>query len=212
MEIIKVNPKNPEPKLIEKAINILKKGGLVIYPTDTVYGLGCNPLNEDAVKRIYEVKERKDKPLPILVSSIEAAKTIAYVDAKAERVIKHFWPGPLTIILRAKPIIPTIVTLGTGKVGVRMPNHTIPLLLAKGIGGFIIGTSANISGHSAPRTAEEAINQLGNKNIDLIIDSGPTPGGTPSTVIDMTYQPPIVIRKGPIQIEEIMEVIRCRAP
>ncbi|RLG87129.1 MAG: hypothetical protein DRO15_05280, partial [Thermoprotei archaeon] len=104
MEIIKIDPKNPDQKLIEKAIRILRRGGLVIYPTDTVYGLGCDPLNENAVRRVYEVKERRDKPLPILVSDIKAAKNIAYVDSVAEKVMKHFWPGPLTIVLKAKPI------------------------------------------------------------------------------------------------------------
>jgi len=207
MEIIKIDPKNPDQKLIEKAIRILRRGGLVIYPTDTVYGLGCDPLNENAVRRVYEVKERRDKPLPILVSDIKAAKNIAYVDSVAEKVMKHFWPGPLTIVLKAKPILPTIVTLGSSKVGIRMPNHVIPILLAKGIGGIIIGTSANITGRLAPRTAQEAVNQLRSKGIDLVLDSGPTPGGIPSTVIDITHKPPTLIRKGPIDIEDVAKVI-----
>lgn len=207
VKIYRINPQNPDKRVIDEAIRVLATKGLVVYPTDTVYGLGANPLDPEAVEKVYEVKRRIGKPLPILVSSIQAVNKIAYVDKRALKLMEKFWPGPLTIVLKAKDILPEKVTLGTGKVGVRMPNYKVALMLAEGIGGLIIGTSANISGMPSPRTIDEVLEQLGNK-VDLILDAGPTKIGIPSTVIDLTEEKPRLIRKGPISYEEILTVIK----
>ena len=206
VKIYRIDPENPDKKVISEAIGILRNRGLVVYPTDTVYGLGANPLDAEAVRKVYWAKRRVGKPLPILVSSIDAVKRIAYVDEAALRLMERFWPGPLTIVLRAKDVIPKEVTLGTGKVGVRMPNHKVALMLAEGLNGLIIGTSANISGKPSPKTIEEVIEQLGDR-VDLILDAGPARMGIPSTVVDLTGNRLRIIREGPISYNELLSVV-----
>ncbi|RLG73958.1 MAG: threonylcarbamoyl-AMP synthase [Thermoprotei archaeon] len=206
VKIYRIDPENPDKKVISEAIGILRNRGLVVYPTDTVYGLGANPLDAEAVRKVYWAKRRVGKPLPILVSSIDAVKRIAYVDEAALRLMERFWPGPLTIVLRARDIIPKEVTLGTGKVGVRMPNHKVALMLAEGLNGLIIGTSANISGKPSPKTIEEVIEQLGDR-VDLILDAGPARMGIPSTVVDLTGNRLRIIREGPISYNELLSVV-----
>lgn len=206
VKVYRINPWNPDKRVIDEAVRVLAAKGLVVYPTDTVYGLGANPLDLAAVERVYKVKRRIGKPLPILVSSIQAVDRIAYIDRRALKLMEKFWPGPLTIVLRDKGVLPEKVTLGTGKVGVRMPNHRVALMLAEGIGGLIIGTSANVSGMPSPRTIDEVLKQLGDK-VDLVLDAGPVKIGIPSTVIDLTEEKPRLIRRGPISYEEIIAVI-----
>ena len=206
VKIYRIDPENPDKKVISEAIGILRNRGLVVYPTDTVYGLGANPLDAEAVRKVYWAKRRVGKPLPILVSSIDAVKRIAYVDEAALRLMERFWPGPLTIVLRARDIIPKEVTLGTGKVGVRMPNHKVALMLAEGLNGLIIGTSANISGKPSPKTIEEVIEQLGDR-VDLILDAGPARMGIPSTVVDLIGNRLRIIREGPISYNELLSVV-----
>ncbi len=206
VKIYRIDPENPDKKVISEAISILRNRGLVVYPTDTVYGLGANPLDAEAVRKVYWAKRRVGKPLPILVSSIDAVKRIAYVDEAALRLMERFWPGPLTIVLRAKDVIPKEVTLGTGKVGVRMPNHKVALMLAEGLNGLIIGTSANISGKPSPKTIEEVIEQLGDR-VDLILDAGPARIGIPSAVVDLTGNRLRIIREGPISYSELLSVV-----
>jgi len=206
VKIYRIDPENPDKKVISEAISILRNRGLVVYPTDTVYGLGANPLDAEAVRKVYWAKRRVGKPLPILVSSIDAVKRIAYVDEAALRLMERFWPGPLTIVLRAKDVIPKEVTLGTGKVGVRMPNHKVALMLAERLNGLIIGTSANISGKPSPKTIEEVIEQLGDR-VDLILDAGPARIGIPSAVVDLTGNRLRIIREGPISYSELLSVV-----
>jgi len=186
---------------------IVSRGGLVIYPTDTVYGLGCDPFNASAVRKIFEVKRRENKPLPVLARSLEDVKRIAYMNELAKRLAEIFWPGPLTLILRRRPTLPSEVTLGRNTVGVRIPNHEVALSLLEIVGGLFIGTSANISGAPSPRTANDAIAQL-NGSVDLVIDSGPSPIGVPSTCIDLTTKPPRIIRLGALSISRIRNILR----
>lgn len=207
VEIVYVDPLKPDRRVLERIGRLARQGALVVYPTDTVYGVGTNPLLEDAVKRLYRAKKRPlGKPVPVLASSIKHVERIAVLSEEARKLATRFWPGPLTIVVPAKPSLPPIVTGGSGKVGVRIPAHNIAKLLTEEAGGLIIGTSANISGRPPPRTAKEALRQLGN-SIDVIIDAGPAPGGKPSTVIDLTTTPPKIIRKGPIEKKELEEVL-----
>ena len=207
-EIIKVDPRAPLENVVERALFILKKGRLVIYPTDTVYGLGADPFNPEAVERVYKAKARRGKPLPILVSSIEAAEKLVFFTPKALKVVEELWPGALTLILEAKDIVLEELTLGTNKLGVRMPDSLLAQKLAEGLGGWIVGTSANRSGSPSPCTAEEAVRELG-RHVDLVLDGGLTPLRMPSTILDLTVDPPVILRVGPIEpsvLEDILGV------
>lgn len=187
------------------ASRIVKNGGLVIYPTDTVYGLGCNPLNTEAVKRVFEAKGgKREKPLPILASSIGHVERIAFLSEKARKIAEKFWPGSLTLVLPKKKTLPNIVTLNLDSVGVRVPQHETALQLISLSGGLLVGTSANRSGEKPPQTAREAAAQVGEK-VDMIIDGGPTALGVSSTVVDLTANTPKILREGPVDLKEILD-------
>jgi len=188
------------------ASRIVRRGGLVIYPTDTVYGLGCDPFNITAVKRIFRVKGEREKPLPILASSIDHVEKIASLSPKAEKIARRFWPGPLTLIVPKKPILPEVVTCSQNSVGVRVPNHAVALQLINLSKGLLVGTSANKTGKKPPQTADEAGRQLG-EEVDLVLDGGPTTIGVSSTLVDLTQKKPRILREGPISFKEISEVL-----
>jgi len=205
--VLRVDPDNPSRDVMERAAATAREGGLIVYPTDTVYGLGTNPLIASSVKRVYEVKERPlTKPLPVLVSSVEAAKRLVRVTPEAECLMRLMWPGALTIILPTRPGVPPELHAGTGKLGVRMPAHRVALLLIELSGGALIGTSANKHGRPSPHTAEEAIAQL-DGSIDVVVDAGPAPGGVPSTVIELIGASVRVVRPGPVSLEEVTRAL-----
>ena len=191
---------------ISEAIRVVKFGGLIVYPTDTVYGLGCDPFNTLAVKRLIDAKGQRKKPLPILASDIEHVKTVAKVTETAEKLARKFWPGPLTIVLKKKPQLPEIVTFGRDTVGVRVPNHPVALELLRQGNGLLIGTSANISGKKSAVTAEDAAKQLGDK-VDLILDGGRATLGKGSTVVNLADRRFRVERIGPISLKEIESIL-----
>jgi len=188
------------------ASRIVRSGGVVVYPTDTVYGLGCDPLNVRAVKRVFRVKGERGKPLPILASSIGHVEKIASLSPKAKKIARWFWPGPLTLIVPKKTILPEVVTCNLNSVGVRVPNHAVALRLINLSNGLLVGTSANKTGEKPPQTAHEAARQLG-EEVDVILDGGPTTLGAPSTVADMTTEKPRILREGPISFKEISEAL-----
>lgn len=192
---------------IDKAVKIVKEGGIIVYPTDTVYGLGCDPFNENAVKKLIKVKGERKKPLPILASSIKDVEKIAFITPLARKLISIFWPGPLTIVLKKKPVLPSIVTFGLDSVGVRVPRNSFTIELIKNCGGLLIGTSANISGATPCTSIEEVLKQL-NQKVDLMIDGGKTEIGIGSTVIDLTKKEIKILREGPISYEEIISAIK----
>jgi L-threonylcarbamoyladenylate synthase len=191
---------------ISEAIRVIKIGGLIVYPTDTVYGLGCDPFNRLAVKRLIDAKGERKKPLPILASDVEHVKVVAEVTEAAEKLARKFWPGPLTIVLKKKRLLPQMVTFGRYTVGVRVPNHSVALELLRRCDGLLIGTSANISGKKSTATAEEAANQLGGK-VDLILDGGRTRLRKGSTVINLADRRFRLERVGPISLREIKSVL-----
>ncbi|MEM0021023.1 MAG: L-threonylcarbamoyladenylate synthase [Fervidicoccaceae archaeon] len=203
MLFLKIDPARATLREIEQAGKILAKGGIAIYPTDTVYGLGCDVTNRNAVNRIYELKKREAKPLPILISSINVALRIAQTNDAMLKLSRKFWPGGLTI-----KIYPAINFLSQfldeeGKIAIRVPDHPIPRILADFIGGMIVGTSANISGREPPTTAESALKQIG--DVDVVIDSGPSKIGKPSTIIDVTGNEIKLVREGAIPFSRILE-------
>jgi len=198
MRVLKATAEN-----ILAASETVRRGGLIVYPTETVYGLGCDPLNVRAVERIFEVKGLRKKPLPVLASDIEQVEKIAYLSEKARQVAVRFWPGPLTLVLPKTAILPDTVTSNLDSVGVRVPMHNIAIQLIHLSNGLLIGTSANKTGEKPPRSAQEAANQIGDK-VDMILDGGPTTFGLSSTVVDLTSERPKILRKGPISIKEIL--------
>ncbi|MGD0352082.1 MAG: L-threonylcarbamoyladenylate synthase [Dehalococcoidia bacterium] len=194
---------------VDRAIEILKGGGIVVFPTDTVYGLGGDVFNIAAIERIYRVKQRsRNLPLPVLLAdSTQLADVVASVPEIARYLMRRFWPGGLTLVLPKKDTLPDIITAGSNKIAVRIPDHVVPLTLIRGLGVPIIGTSANISDKPSPVTAEEVEQQIGSQ-VDLIIDMGRCPGGLESTVVDVTGEIPVILRRGVISEEEIMRLYK----
>ncbi len=190
-----------------KAIEILRNGGLVAYPTDTVYGLGAHCLDAHAVLRVFEVKRRSlTAPLPLLVADLSMLRaTVADFPEVAAALVERFLPGPLTLVLPKAPTIPDIVTAGSKTVAIRIPDHPVPVGLAAGIGAPLVGTSANRSGRPSPTTAAEVFDQLG-ESVDLLVE-GVCRGGIESTVVDLSQGPPKIVRQGGVPAEAIEEVL-----
>lgn len=207
--VLKINQKKPEKDKIMKAAQILKMGGLVAFPTDTVYGLGADATNDRAVKKIFKIKKRPfAKALPILIAAKKDLNKYASGNSlKIKKIIDKFWPGPLTVVLHKKKIIPDIVTAGKKTVGIRVPAHPVALALIRALGRPLATTSANISKKSSPTTAHGAKKYLNNK-IDLILDGGKTKLGVESTVLDCTTSPPTLLRPGPIPPKEIKKILQ----
>lgn len=188
------------------AAYVVKKGGLICYPTDTVYGLGCDPLNASAIERAMRAKGERAKPTPILVKDLENARRLALVSASAEKLARNFWPGPLTLIVRSLDVLPGIL-VPDGRVGLRSPKHAICLELIGLCEGALVGTSANLTGKPPATTAEAAVKELGDR-VDLVIDGGRATLGVSSTVVDLTAPKLIILREGPIGRTEIMRCLR----
>lgn len=190
---------------VEIPAKILKNGGLVAFPTETVYGLGANAFNPEAVERIFKVKGRaQDNPLIVHVSSLNEMKKIAKVPEKFESAIQKLSPGPITFVLNKKKDIPEMVTAGLETVGLRIPAHPVAKALCKA-SGPIAAPSANLSGKPSPTDASAVIDDLYGK-IECIIDSGRTPFGLESTIIDLSSDIPVVLRPGPITLEELNNI------
>ena len=192
---------------VDEGISILKQGGIVAYPTDTVYGLGAGAELLRAVERVYQVKERpRHMPFPLLLARTSQIREIAdSVPPIAWLLARNFLPGALTLVLRRSNSVPDIITGGGATVAARIPAHPVPVALADGLGMPIVGTSANLSGKPSAPTAEEVSSQFGDK-IDLVIDGGRCPGGKESTIVDVTGEIPVILREGAISKEEIGRV------
>ncbi len=195
-----------DPDALAHAINILTTGGMVAFPTDTVYGLGALAFDEKAVSNLYDAKGRSlEKAVPVLIGDLEQLPRVAAaVNSLCQKLALRFWPGPLTIVVPRNPAIPDAVTpLPT--VGVRIPDFAPTLELLRLTGPLAV-TSANLSGQGSPSTARGVEAQLGGR-IPLILDGGVTPGGTPSTVVDCTGNKPVILREGPISLEQILNAL-----
>jgi len=197
---------------VEQGISILKQGGIVAFPTDTVYGLGACISIGYAVERVYRVKERpRSMALPLLLADASQIGEVAEpVPLIAWLLADKFLPGALTMVLHKSESVPDIITGGGTTVAVRIPAHPVPVALARGLGAPIVGTSANLSGKPSALTADEVYAQLGDK-VDLIIDGGRCPGGKESTIIDLTGETPVVLREGAILRKELEQVCQSIA-
>jgi L-threonylcarbamoyladenylate synthase len=189
-------------------VECLRSGGLVAFPTDTLYGLGAAVTSDEGVGRLFEAKRRPlDLPLPILLSG--AADVVRVAQDMPDLAIKlafHFWPGPLTLVLRRNPRFRSVALAGRDDLAVRVPDHPAPRSLMEALGEPITGTSANISGGPPPTTAQEVADQLG-ESVDIIIDGGRTPIGLESTVIDLVGETPRLLREGAITRAQIEAVV-----
>lgn len=206
--ILKINGEKPEHDKIILAADIIRRGGLVAFPTETVYGLGADALNPDAVRGIYLAKMRPlDNPIIVHVAGKEDVYKLAVnVPEFAETLIRRFWPGPLTLILKASNIVPRITTGGLDTVAIRMPKHKVALTLIEASGTPIAAPSANLAGRPSPTMAEHVIQDLYGR-IDVILDAGPTNIGVESTVLNMTHEPPQILRPGGVTYEELKKVL-----
>lgn len=188
---------------IARAASIVARGGLVVYPTDTVYGLGCNPMDETAVKMLFKAKGRESKPIPVLCASRKGAMGLVEMSSEAVSLAGRFWPGALTIVAPLRKQVPLQLHQGIGTLGVRVPNSPLCIELISACGGFLTGTSANLSGGPACRTAEEASRQLGG-SVDIILDGG-TLGGDESTVVRVIGPSVTILRQGPVRVTDAIE-------
>jgi L-threonylcarbamoyladenylate synthase len=206
--ILPVSPEALDAEIITQAADVLRRGGLVAFPTETVYGLGADALNLEAVKRVFDVKGRPpDNPLIVHVAGTKQLDDVVdEIPDKAKMLGEAFWPGPLTLVMKRTILVSDLVTAGLDTVAVRMPDHPVALALIRALGEGIVGPSANLSGKPSPTTAQHVYDDLRGR-IEVILDSGQTTIGMESTVVDVTVDPPVILRLGGLTRERIEEVI-----
>ncbi len=214
MEIIKVNlfdKRELDPEIIQKAVTIIQRGGSIVYPTDTVYGLGVDALKIDCIERLFRIKKRPEtKPVPVMITDIEMAKKLAFVDRKIERVLEAAWPGAITVVLEKRPIVPDILTAGKKTIGLRVPDCWFTQILMENLKQPITTTSANFSGGPPLISSAEVIKifEKAYPRPDLILEAGRLPASPPSTVLDLTGPQPKILRVGPVSKEELLKFLR----
>jgi len=208
-QVIKINPEIIQHPEIEAIVDVLRRGGVIAFPTDTFYGLGSDCFSPTAVKRIYNLKKRKEKkPLPVLISDLrDIAQITSGTPPFFNMLSKKLWPGPLTLVLKASSLVPKDLLGPSGTVGVRIPNVLWIREMVKMAGFPVTATSANISGNKEIEEAAEVMEVFSGK-VDLIVDGGKTMGKKPSTVLDLTSGKPRVLRQGAISEEELRKYIR----
>ncbi len=203
-----VNAEAPEPWVLEEAARVITSGGVIVYPTETLYGVGADALDEKAVGKVLAAKKRQDnKPILVIVHSVEQlGELVAEIPPPAIQLMEKFWPGPLTIVFKAKPGLPLELTQGSETIGVRIPSNTFCLELLRRCDCPLTSTSANISGEPMQRTIAEIRTTL-NVGIDLFIDAGTLPESKPSTVVSAAVSPPKLTREGVISLHELQAVL-----
>jgi L-threonylcarbamoyladenylate synthase len=205
--IFKLDPQSPDDSIIKKTAELVSTGKLVIYPTETFYGIGAIYSNSNAIKRIFHIKGRdKTKPILLLIRNINFLYKLSNnVPKKSLPVAKEFWPGPLTLLFKASPQISPLLTGETSKVGCRISDNLVTQRLLYFLKDPITSTSANLSGGPSPRQIDQIPLSL-RESVDIILDAGSTPGGLPSTIMDVSEYPFTIIRKGAIPPEKIYEI------
>jgi L-threonylcarbamoyladenylate synthase len=193
---------------VQQASDVLHRGGLVIFPTETVYGLAADALSEEAVRRVWEVKGRpSDKPLPVQVADVDGLRLLwREVPEDLIPLIRAFMPGPLTLVYWRSALVPDVVTAGADTVGVRIPDHPVALALLRAFGRPIVAPSANLSGEEPPSRVEDVSPRL-LEQVDVVIDAGNTGGGVPSTVLEVTTRPARVLRAGALPTTELRKYL-----
>jgi L-threonylcarbamoyladenylate synthase len=215
MEIIRFNLLNnwadSDNRVLEIAIGVIQRGGAVVYPTDTVYGLGVNALEPHGIGRLFKIKKRPEtKPVPVMVRDIEMAKQLAFIDRRAEKILTSVWPGPVTVVLEKKQIVPDILTAGKRTIGLRIPDCQFTRALMENLTEPITVTSANFSGQP-PLTSCQKVVKVFEKAYprpDLILDTGDLPASPPSTVLDLTGSQPKITRVGPVNKKQLLKMFK----
>jgi L-threonylcarbamoyladenylate synthase len=203
---LSVSSASPEPEALAGAAAVVARGGIVGFPTDTLYGLAADPRNPEAVARVFEVKGRAaGEALPLIAADLaQVEKAAGRLPRLARRLAARFWPGPLTLVIDAAPAIAPAVHGGTGTMAIRVPDHPVARGLASAVGFPITSTSANPAGEPAPSRADDVALLLGAR-LDLLLDGGPTPGGLPSTIVDARSERPRLVRAGAIPFARVLE-------
>ena len=193
---------------IKRAAGILRTGGIAAYPSDTVYGLGADVLNDLAITKVFSAKKRPSSmPLPVLIAETSQLRDLVEDIPSAARILMDkFWPGGLTIIFHRMPAFKSLALADSGKIAIRLPGHPVTLRLIEELGRPMVGTSANLHGSPAALTAAEVKKQLGDV-VDFIVAGGPCPGGRESTIVDITVHPPVILRKGAIPEKELTDLL-----
>lgn len=205
---VQVDPRHPADDAIMKAAAAVRSGGVIAFPTRCLYGLGAEAFNNEAVARIFSIKQRSvDNPILILIDRPDRLdQLVSEVSPAAARIMDRFWPGRITLVFKAVGDVPSYLTAGTGKIGIRLPGHPVAAALLRALQTPLTGTSANLSGKPGCRRIEDLEYQIAGK-LDLILDAGPLKGGRGSTVVDVTLDPPKVLREGEVSEIEIMKLV-----
>jgi L-threonylcarbamoyladenylate synthase len=201
-----VSPTNPEPQALAVAAGVLLRGGLVIFPTDTLYGLAVDPRNPGAIDRVFRAKGRPPgQALPLVAASLDQVeRSVGHLSRLTRQLAVRFWPGPLTMVVEAGQDVVATVLGGSGTLAIRVPNHAVARGLCECAGFPLVSTSANRSGQAAPSTADEAIASLGD-DVDLVLDGGPVVGGEPSTIVDARGDSVRLLRAGAVPFSRVLE-------
>jgi len=208
MKTLKINPENIKSAL-KQAVFVIKKGGVVIFPTDTVYGLIADAQNNFAVRKVFKIKNRRlSKPLPVFIKNIKMAKRLAYIDQAQEKILKKFWPGKLTVVLKARPVeFPKGILSKNKKIGLRVPDYRFLNLLLEKVNCSLVATSANISSKQPSTKIKKVLSQFKNQKYlpDLVLDDKNLKDSLPSTVIDLTNRK--ILRRGKLSKIEILKML-----
>ncbi|HEY7289821.1 MAG TPA: L-threonylcarbamoyladenylate synthase [Vicinamibacterales bacterium] len=209
MRRVFVDPEAPQRDAIEEAATWIRSGGLAAIPTDTLYGLAANPFDASAVERVFAAKGRgSDQALPLIAADVaQVTRYVGRLPESAVRLAERFWPGPVTILLPAPAAIAPAVSGGTGRVGVRVPADAIARSVCAAVGHPVTATSANISGEPATDDPNRVEDTLGDV-VDFLLDIGRTRGGLPSTIVDVTTEPPVLVRSGAVSWDQIQAILR----
>ena len=211
MKILKINPDNPEKEKVDAAADIIKKGGIVVYPTDTVYGLGTDAFNEKAVEKIFQIKKRDfRKPFSVIVKDLKMIENIAVINEKIQKFLKIILPGRITLVLYKKSIVPDILTGGSSKIGIRIPNYKFTQFLMQRLNFPLVTTSANVSTRPVSGDIRDVLGQFKKERdkLDLVVDAGRLPKSQPSTVLDLTFSEPKILRVGPVKKDELWSILK----
>ena len=208
VRILDVNPDHPDPGITRMAGEMIRKGGVVVFPTQCLYGLGADARNAEAVARIFAIKRRPPtKPLLILIPGRNDLATVTdTIPLAAKRIMDAFWPGNVTLLFTSNASLPASLTAGTGKIGVRLPLHPVAAELVRIVGGPITGTSANLSGFPGATAIDELEWDISGQ-VDLVLNAGSLKGGIGSTIVDITVNPPVILREGIITAKKIFEAL-----
>ncbi|MEW6501512.1 MAG: L-threonylcarbamoyladenylate synthase [Thermodesulfobacteriota bacterium] len=196
--IVSINPQNPQERLIVQVVEALRRGAVICYPTDTVYGIGCDIFDQQAVKRIYQLKQRplSGRPFSFMCPSLKELSTYAHISNAAYRIMKKALPGPFTFVLPAAKIVPKIMTTKQKTVGIRVPDHAVCLALLSALANPMLTTSAALDPEAPPFTEAYEVEERFGRQVDLIIDSGPLLHSAPSTIVSLVGEQPEILRQG----------------